>query len=109
KVIRNTTAAYTETNATGTTLDTKFYTVKFDTQKGGIVSLVEKATGKELVDEHSNYALGQFLHERFSYAQTKDYHDRNYVMNNPLAGLKPNLPQDISYLATTLTDWKMKV
>lgn len=109
KVIKNTTSSYTVSGTTNTTLDTKFYKVKFDARKGGIVSLIEKSTGKELVDQHSAYALGQFLHERFSYAQTKDYHDRNYTMNNPLAGLKPNLPEDISYLATTLTDWKMKV
>ena len=109
KVIRNTASAsnFTASNVNTATLSTKFYTVTFDTKKGGIVSLIEKATGKELVDQHSNYALGQFLHERFSYAQTKDYHDRNYTMNNPLAGLKPNLPEDISYKATTLTDWKM--
>jgi alpha-mannosidase len=69
--------------------------------------LIEKSTGKEMVDQQSNYVLGQFLHERFSYDQTKDYHDRNYTMNNPLAGLKPNMPKDISYLATTLTDWTM--
>lgn len=90
---------------TGTTVNTKFYTVKFDIKKGGISSLIEKSSGKELVDQKSDYVLGQFLHERFSYAQTKDYHDRNYTMNNPLAGLKPNMPKDISYLATTPTDW----
>ena len=109
KVIRNTVSNFAASAINTTILDTKFYSAKFDTKKGGIVSLIEKATGKELVDQHSNYALGQFLHERFSYAQTEDYHNRNYVMNNPLAGLKPNLPGDISYLATTLTDWKMKI
>ena len=109
KVIKNPASTFTESNANTTILNTNFYTVKFDTKKGGIVSLIEKATGKELVDQHSRYVLGQFLHERFSYAQTKDYHDRNYTMNNPLAGLKPNLPQDIPYSATTPADWKMKV
>lgn len=92
-----------------TTLNTTFYTVKFDTKKGGITSLIEKTTGKELVDQRSKYVLGQFLHERFSYAQTKDYHDRNYVMNNPLAGMKPYMPKDITYLATTLNDWSMTI
>jgi alpha-mannosidase len=92
-----------------TALNTTFYTVKFDTEKGGIASLIEKNTGKELVDQQSSYVLGQFLHERFSYDQTKDYHDRNYTRNNPLAGLKPNMPKDISYLATTPTDWVMNI
>ncbi|SMC78548.1 glycoside hydrolase family 38 N-terminal domain-containing protein [Pedobacter nyackensis] len=109
KIVKNTASRYTVSDASKTTLNTKFYTVNFDTRKGGIVSLIEKSTGKELVDQHSNYALGQFLHERFSFAQTKDYHDRNYTRNNFAAGLKPNLPKDISYLASTPTDWKMKV
>jgi len=68
----------TEAGATksGTTLNTAFYTVKFDMRKGGITSLIEKSTGKELVDQKSKYVLGQYLHERFSYDQTKDYDDR---------------------------------
>lgn len=109
KVISNTASTFTVSDANTATLSTKFYTAKFDTKKGGIISLIEKASGKELVDQHSNYALGQFLHERFSYEQTEDYHNRNYVMNNPLAGLKPNLPKDISYLATTLTQWEIQM
>lgn len=108
KVIKNTATVFTSVGENTMILQTKFYTAKFDTKKGGIVSLIEKATGKELVDQRSNYALGQFLHERFSYEQTKDYHDRNYVRNNPNAGLKPNMPKDISYLAITLSNWTIK-
>lgn len=107
KVMARPKLTQTEKAKSVTTLNTTFYTVKFDTQKGGITSLIEKSTGKELVNQRSKYVLGQFLHERFSYDQTKDYHDRNYVMNNPLAGMKPYMPKDISYLATTLTDWSM--
>lgn len=105
---KTTDVAIDDTDKSATTLNTTFYSVKFDTKKGGITSLIEKSTGKELVDQHSNYALGEFLHERFSYDQTKDYHDRNYTVNNPLAGLKPNMPKDIAYLATTFSDWTMK-
>ena len=46
--------------------DTPFYLVKFDLERGGISSLIEKKSGRELVDKSSAYALGQFLHERFS-------------------------------------------
>jgi hypothetical protein len=90
------------------TLTTPFYIAKFDLKKGGIFSLIEKRTGRELVDPNSKYVLGQFLHERFSYAQTKDYHDRNYTRNNPHAGLKPNMPNDIAYQASTPADWTMQ-
>jgi hypothetical protein len=46
-------------------LKTTFYTVTFDLARGGMASLVDK-TGRELADKTSPYALGQFLHERFS-------------------------------------------
>jgi alpha-mannosidase len=49
-----------------TAFETPFYRVTFDLQRGGITSLVEKHTGRELADTTSPYALGQFLHERFS-------------------------------------------
>lgn len=109
KIIKDPASTFSRSTENATTLSTNFYTVKFDTKRGGIVSLVEKSTGKELVDQKSQYALGQFLHERFSYAQAQDYHDRNYVQNNWGAGSKPNMPKDISYSATTPVGWKMKV
>jgi alpha-mannosidase len=47
-------------------LDTPFYTVTFDLTRGGIASLIEKKSGRELADQSSPYVIGQFLHERFS-------------------------------------------
>lgn len=47
-------------------LTTRHYRVQFDLKRGGISSLVERATGRELVDFKSPYALGQYLHEQFS-------------------------------------------
>lgn len=107
KVIKMPVSAVVASDANILTLHTNYYTVKFDDKKGGIVSLIEKASGKELVDQKSNYALGQFLHERFTYDQTVDYHNRNYTMNNPLAGTKPNMPKDISYQSSTPGEWKI--
>lgn len=46
--------------------ETPFYRVKFDLDRGGLASLIEQQTGRELVDQASPYVLGQFLHERFS-------------------------------------------
>ena len=47
-------------------LNTPFYAVTFDLKRGGIASLIDKKSGRELVDKSSPYAVGQFLHERFS-------------------------------------------
>jgi len=45
---------------------TPYFKVVFDLKKGGITSLIEKSSGRELVDQSSKYVIGQFLHERFS-------------------------------------------
>jgi hypothetical protein len=90
------------------TLETPFFRVSFDLQRGGIASLVEKSTRRELVDKTSPYALGQFLHERFSEAQTWDYYHRFCVMNNAAWGtVKPNMPKDAAYAAVTPRGWTL--
>ncbi|MBQ9430118.1 MAG: hypothetical protein IJU44_01055 [Kiritimatiellae bacterium] len=53
-------------------LKTRHFTVKFDLEKGGIASLIENATGRELVKQ-GGHALGQFLHERFSLDEVKRF------------------------------------
>ena len=69
-------------------LDTPFYRVAFDLRRGGIASLVEKKTGRELVDRTSPYALGQFLHERFSNQQMADF-TRAYARRLELCPRRP--------------------
>ncbi|WP_316790023.1 glycoside hydrolase family 38 C-terminal domain-containing protein [Pedobacter frigoris] len=93
-----------------TTLQTNYFKVRFDTKRGGIVSLIEKASGKEMVAQNGQYVLGQYLHEVFSYAQTIDYYNRYCTMTNASnATIKPNMPKDINYSATTPTNWKIKI
>ena len=88
-------------------LDTPFYSVTFDLKRGGISSLVEKKTGRELVDKTSPYALGQFLHERFDAARMAAF-GRAYDRGGyPWA--KGNLPKDTAYAALTPPAWKSSV
>jgi len=89
-------------------VDTRFFKATFDLKRGGISSLVEKATGRELVDPAAPHALGQFLHERFSAAQTWDYYHRYATMNNCAWGtVKPNMPGDVPYAAVTPGAWTL--
>ena len=88
-------------------LDTPFYRVAFDLGRGGIASLVEKRTGRELVDCTSPYALGQFLHERFNNQQMADF-TRAYAR----AGYnfaRGGLPGDTKYAALTLPAWSLAI
>jgi hypothetical protein len=90
-------------------LNTRFYTVRFDAKRGGIASMIEKASGKEMVDQNSKYALAQYLHERFSCAQTIDYYNRCCNTNNSFNTTKPNMPRDITYAAITPDNWEIQV
>ncbi len=87
-------------------IETAFFKIKPDLKRGGIASLVEKATGREWVDAASPYALGQFLHETFNQEQTWDYYNRYCTMNNAAWGtIKPNQPQTIPHAIKTPANW----
>jgi hypothetical protein len=82
-----------------TVLNTAFYRVVFDLKRGGVSSMVEKATGRELVDKASPYVMGQFLHERFS----KNEVDRFFKAYSRMPGGwalndlgKPGMPEPVS-------------
>jgi alpha-mannosidase len=47
--------------------------VTLDPARGGIRSVVDKRTGRELVDQDSRYTLGQYLYERFDAHQVAAY------------------------------------
>jgi hypothetical protein len=102
--------------------DTPFYRVDFDLQRGGIRSLVEKKSGRELVDQTSPYALGQFLHERFSKNEVDRFFKAYSRMPDgwALADLgKPGMPEpgakdgagnDVgSYRAVSPNAWTLSV
>ena len=90
----------------------RHFTVKFDLEKGGISSLVENATGRELVKQ-GGHVLGQFLHERFSQNEVLRFvgaynraHQRNINSDFGKAGLPP--PDKVPYTALTPKNWKAK-
>ena len=88
-------------------LDTALYKVVFDLKRGGIASLVEKKTGRELVDKAGGYALGQFLHERFDNDRMLAFH--NAYGRPGYSWTKGNLPKDTAYAALTPPAWGLSV
>jgi len=55
-------------------LENKFLKIKINRKSGGIVSIIEKRSGRELVDDQSEYAFGQYFYQRFDSVQNHDYH-----------------------------------
>ena len=103
--------APTDEIVTGNTLETRFYRVTFDTKRGGISSLIEKKTGRELIDKVSPYALGQFLHERFD---AQRMHDYLMAYSRPPGGcagafVKNSTPEGLKCDARTPPSWKLEI
>jgi hypothetical protein len=110
KVIKNVPKKIASLVRNDSLIHTKHFTVRFDTKRGGITSLIEKATGKEFVLQNDELVLGQFLHERFSYNQTLDYYNTYCTMSNSFnASVKPNMPKDIPYAAITPQLWNLQI
>ena len=87
-------------------LQTRYFAIKFDLEKGGISSLVEKSTGRELVKQ-GGHALGQFLHERFSRKEVRRFRAA-YDTRQPNDGFnKPGMPDEKQspYAAMTPKGW----
>jgi len=55
----------------GDTFENAFFRIRLDRSRGAIASLVDKRSGRELVDQKSEYGFGQYLYERFD----KDFHE----------------------------------
>lgn len=93
---------------------TPYFKVIFDLKKGGISSLIEQSTNKELVDQSSKYAIGQFLHERFSSNEVDQWFN-TYSRVKTGWGLndfgKPGMPKasEMPYLTFTPNAWKIAV
>jgi hypothetical protein len=89
------------------TIETPFFKAAFDLRRGGIASLIERGSGRELVDQHSPHVIGQFLHERFDQARMLAYHNAYGQGRAPYLWFKGDLPADVRYAALTPSDWRL--
>jgi hypothetical protein len=62
-----------ESKTDQTRLENAFLRVTVDRAKGGVVSIVEKASGRELVDPAARHAFGQYFIEKFDKRQLEAY------------------------------------
>ena len=101
-------------STTNEEMETTHFRVKFDTKRGGIASLVNRADGRELVST-GEHALGQYLCERFSKKEVdaflKAYCQVYYEWYGfPLYDFnKPRLDSTLRYARITPEGWSMKI
>ncbi len=55
------------------TIESPWFRATLDARKGRISSLIDKRTGKELVDSNAPQGFGQYLYERFGYPDLADW------------------------------------
>ncbi|MGO9110611.1 MAG: hypothetical protein ACLP9L_15425 [Thermoguttaceae bacterium] len=98
-------------------IENKFFCVTLDPARCGIKSIVDKRTGRELVNTRSPYALGQYLYERFD-ADQGLRHAHDYVTFRPKqeqgeidAQSKPHLPsaKEHPYCVATASDATLEI
>lgn len=71
----------TVTDEKNNLIENEFFKVKIDPSNGSIVSVFDKKSGQEMVDQSSEFGFGQYLYERFSKQNTKEYTDAYLKVN----------------------------
>lgn len=103
-----------QADADGGTLENRFFRVTLDAARGTVRSLIEKQSGRELVDAAAVHGFGQYLHERFDDSQVQSF-VKAYVKisaswaSNELG--KPNLPppSQAPYRALTPQNFRLRL
>jgi alpha-mannosidase len=84
-------------------LENAFLKITVDRARGGISSIIDKGSGRELVDGSARYAFGQYLYQRFDRRHGDDYFmDRLHVdcvVGDPIFwNVRADLPADAPYV-----------
>ncbi len=59
-------------------LENEYYKIQADPQTGAVTSMVDKETGRELVDQSSQWKLGQMIHEVMANKNRRDNRPENF-------------------------------
>ena len=88
-------------------LENEFFKVTLDATDGSIRSLVDKRTGRELVEP----GFGRYLYERFDREQVEGYADAYIKVPHGwrVDFVKPGLPTNVPYQATWPTNVSLRV
>ncbi len=81
-------------------IESPFFKATIDAKRGRITSLIDKRTGKEMVDADSPQGFGQYFYERFGYKQIYDWIARSlYPQYNAhkFCFAAYDMPQDVAY------------
>lgn len=81
-------------------IESPFFKATLDAAQGRIISLIDKRTGKELVDISAPQGFGQYFYERFGYKQLSNWIDESLYPQyqaHKFAFVAYDMPQDSDY------------
>jgi alpha-mannosidase len=93
-------------------IESPYFRAKFDPKLGRIVSLVDKRSGRELVDAAAPQGFGQYLYERFSYKQLNDWLTKSIYPQYPahrFSYCAYDMPKDGEYASALPADMTFSV
>lgn len=81
-------------------IESPFFKATIDAKHGQIASLIDKKTGKELVDADAPQGFGQYFYERFGYKQLSGWIDKSLYpqyQGHRFTFVAYDMPQDVAY------------
>lgn len=98
-------------HASATSIESPWFRAELDATRGGVRSLIDKRTGRELVDAASPYVLGTILHQRLS-RDDVDAYVAAYTVGGGAGAMdfgKPGLPSAVEAPRSEATarDWRV--
>lgn len=79
-------------NESTRTIGNAFFQVKLDPARGAVASIVDKKTGRELVDNSGVYGFGQYIRELYNQDDIDSFRKAFYTVNRLNADTRTELP-----------------
>lgn len=93
-------------------IESPFFKATIDAKGGRIVSLIDKRSGKELVEANAPQGFGQYFYERFGYKEVSQWVDTSLYPQykaHKFCFVPYDMPQDAVYSAALPKDMTLEV
>jgi alpha-mannosidase len=93
-------------------IESPFFKATIDAKHGRIASLIDKRTGKEMVDANAPQGFGQYFYERFGYQQLSEWIDKSLYPQykaHRFAFVAYDMPQNVAYSSALPEDMSLTV
>jgi hypothetical protein len=93
-------------------IESAYFKATFDAKRGRIASLIDKRSGRELVDASAPHGFGQYLYERFSYQDLTDWLAKSLYgqyQAHKFAFVAFDMPEDSKYESALPSDMTLSM